>query len=786
MRRLMAILLTLSLLAFSAPPAIAFAADDPQVSDIRVQIGDSFLDAVVLTLAGRTLVPFRAVGDALGATVGWEQPTQTASLTLGDRTVQLQIGSQSASVQQGDQSRQVTLDAPPILYQSRTYVPARFVAEGLGYEVKFDSAARVVLITAPAAPAAGQNAGAPSGDMTWLRYDLTRDSRIDNADVREMMAAGATKTPLDVNADGKKDTRDVFALMLKITELDRTADLVVDAQDFGPPAPVALPKADADATAALARALLTEAEKLVPRDLESKLRLEWSGANLADSALMGSLWEQAGITSLAVKNLEVAQWAFAKAAVVAPQRDTALANLGFTLAESGRHTEAMQLYARAREINPRACATNSNIGWVFARHGQLQDAVRYYREAVSQCPQFAQYHLNLGAALLRTGNLTEAQREFAEAARQNPHDKEALMMAVATKPAEPKPMDEYRREYERQQQEYVNEGLIEEIEPWENLSASDKWEQIRSQIAEQMYKELQEQLKALADRTSQQLHSIAEAALPKGVNACDDLKRWAANWEQTVKAMIQAINIANMEASQLATASAKREAADELAMGNQLLEMVLTEAQADMVRAGGGDAARKAFEETVHYDYELPMQRAAERLRTAHEEEELDIPDAQELMEAVILSGLMLPVAGALTPGYGESLEKCGINPQESQGWQYKEQDGSFALSLGIVQLEWKPDSGELKLQVGQGVMVAGTWSPASGFGFQAGYGVDFKEGAFQAGASHWVKFGSDGSISQEIEGGGSIGGELLGANWQHSAELQLRAATHEPIGAIY
>ena len=53
-----------------------------------------------------------------------------------------------------------------------------------------------------------------------------------------------------------------------------------------------------------------------------------------------------------------------------PRRDSALANLGFVLAEEGRyHPDALVLLARARQFQPRSCTTLNNLAFVMARAG---------------------------------------------------------------------------------------------------------------------------------------------------------------------------------------------------------------------------------------------------------------------------------------------------------------------------------------------------------------------------------------------------------------------------------
>ena len=84
----------------------------------------------------RTMVPFRALGEALGAQVGWDDETRYVS--FGDEL--------SFSV---DASLYVDHEymGSPVIREDRTFVPLRFVSVGLGFEVYWDDEARAVYIT---------------------------------------------------------------------------------------------------------------------------------------------------------------------------------------------------------------------------------------------------------------------------------------------------------------------------------------------------------------------------------------------------------------------------------------------------------------------------------------------------------------------------------------------------------------------------------------------------------------------------------------------------------------
>ncbi|MEW6447509.1 MAG: stalk domain-containing protein [Bacillota bacterium] len=94
---------------------------------------------------GRTLVPFRAVGEALNVAVSWNGTTRTVSATGGGVSISLQIGNVTAY----RNNTPVTLDVPPQILNGRTLVPLRFFSEAFSCEVKWEATTCTVKITSP-------------------------------------------------------------------------------------------------------------------------------------------------------------------------------------------------------------------------------------------------------------------------------------------------------------------------------------------------------------------------------------------------------------------------------------------------------------------------------------------------------------------------------------------------------------------------------------------------------------------------------------------------------------
>ena len=126
----------------------AFAEDHPEITLTvdRAQIVRNGiatpLEVPAQILDGRTLVPLRAIFEALGASVEWEGTTQTVSSVKGKKTVILTVGVPSISVN----GEAKPLDVPAQIVNGRTLVPARAVAEAFGCEVVWIAETRTVVI----------------------------------------------------------------------------------------------------------------------------------------------------------------------------------------------------------------------------------------------------------------------------------------------------------------------------------------------------------------------------------------------------------------------------------------------------------------------------------------------------------------------------------------------------------------------------------------------------------------------------------------------------------------
>lgn len=134
----------MTVLGAAALPAIAD--DEP----VKVLINGETLvipegDTQPYIEEGRTLVPMRAIFEALGAQVNWDQDTKTIVSydPISDVSITMQVD--SATIFVGETP--IELDVPARLVNDRTVVPVRAIAEGMHSQVEWDQDTRTVTVT---------------------------------------------------------------------------------------------------------------------------------------------------------------------------------------------------------------------------------------------------------------------------------------------------------------------------------------------------------------------------------------------------------------------------------------------------------------------------------------------------------------------------------------------------------------------------------------------------------------------------------------------------------------
>ncbi len=128
----------------SATVSAVAPAPDTSTDQARVVVNSNPvpLDVAPTNVSGSLLVPIRAISEALGAGVSWDQATQTVTLTLSGTVVKLVLGSKQATVN----GQPATLAVAATMIGGRILVPLRFVSEAFGAEVAWKQETQTVVI----------------------------------------------------------------------------------------------------------------------------------------------------------------------------------------------------------------------------------------------------------------------------------------------------------------------------------------------------------------------------------------------------------------------------------------------------------------------------------------------------------------------------------------------------------------------------------------------------------------------------------------------------------------
>lgn len=124
---------------------------------------------------GRTLVPMRAIFEALGAKIYWNDETQTVEgiKEWPFAYVKMQIGNNVINIMRSrsDVAEDITLDVPPQIIGERTLVPVRAVSESLDCDVLWDGDSKTVIITS------NKTAASPPPSDIPIAYDDTEERK---------------------------------------------------------------------------------------------------------------------------------------------------------------------------------------------------------------------------------------------------------------------------------------------------------------------------------------------------------------------------------------------------------------------------------------------------------------------------------------------------------------------------------------------------------------------------------------------------------------------------------
>ena len=138
MKKIISLLLVVGLVLSSA--TLTFA-NENEIS-VYVEGQKVSFDVPPQTINDRTMVPIRAIFEVMGATVNWDNATQTAICTKDNTVVKMTLNSKTEYINDVPYE----MDVAPVIVDNRTLAPARYVAEAFGYFVNWDGNTKSVLI----------------------------------------------------------------------------------------------------------------------------------------------------------------------------------------------------------------------------------------------------------------------------------------------------------------------------------------------------------------------------------------------------------------------------------------------------------------------------------------------------------------------------------------------------------------------------------------------------------------------------------------------------------------
>ena len=196
--------------AFALTGVIANAEND--VVSVTVDNVAVEFDQNPVIIEGHTLVPVRAVFEQAGATVTWDQPTQTATITKDEYIVTIKYGD-SVMYKNG---QSIELEQPADVINNRTMIPVRAIAEAMDFAVTWDGHHSLILIS---------TTGKPYRAFAFLKTGFRTLE-----DQAEFYSNGSALVDIDLDGDGRRENIS-FSSSYDVLS-DPTPVLVIDGNDY--------------------------------------------------------------------------------------------------------------------------------------------------------------------------------------------------------------------------------------------------------------------------------------------------------------------------------------------------------------------------------------------------------------------------------------------------------------------------------------------------------------------------------------------------------------------------
>ncbi len=112
------------------------------VENVIIGKGKAKFDTPPVIKEGRTLIPVRAISEAMGADVAWNAEEKTVTITKDAKIIIFNLTENKVYVDEAE----IIIDVPAEVMNNRTMVPLRFIAEQLGINVEYDEEMQTIVI----------------------------------------------------------------------------------------------------------------------------------------------------------------------------------------------------------------------------------------------------------------------------------------------------------------------------------------------------------------------------------------------------------------------------------------------------------------------------------------------------------------------------------------------------------------------------------------------------------------------------------------------------------------
>ncbi len=114
------------------------------------EVTEKEIDVAPYIVGGTTLIPLRGLLEEMGAEISWNGEKSEVTIKAQNKEIVLQIWNKRVYVKDNRYGNiMYTLLTYPVIKDSRTFIPLRFVSEQLGYNVEWIGETQTIKITAP-------------------------------------------------------------------------------------------------------------------------------------------------------------------------------------------------------------------------------------------------------------------------------------------------------------------------------------------------------------------------------------------------------------------------------------------------------------------------------------------------------------------------------------------------------------------------------------------------------------------------------------------------------------